>query len=156
MSAVSKVVQVHERRSSLPQEIARTILGGFDRHYGLFRQASIDAKGLFERAAWAEMRSLARERIQMYDKRVQEGMNAWMAWGEKHKDAIVQQGAPLGKTKRVGLNGVTDIKNAMAGWVLVQAETHEAAARMFEGHPHFTIFPGDSVEIMECLPIPQM
>jgi len=49
VSAVSKVVQVHERRSSLPQEIARAILGGFDRHYALFRQASIDAKA----AAWA-------------------------------------------------------------------------------------------------------
>jgi hypothetical protein len=23
-----------------------------------------------------------------------------------------------------------------------------------EWHPHFTIFPGDSVEIMECLPMP--
>ena len=76
MSAVSKVVQVHERRSSLPQEIARTILGGFDRHYALFRQASIDAKALFERAAWTEMRRLARERIQMYDLRVQEGVDA--------------------------------------------------------------------------------
>jgi isocitrate dehydrogenase kinase/phosphatase len=76
VSALSKVVQVHERRSSLPQEIARTILGGFDRHYALFRQASIDAKALFERADWAEMRRLARERIQMYDKRVQEGVDA--------------------------------------------------------------------------------
>ena len=76
MSAVSKVVQVHERRSSLPQEIARTILAGFDRHYALFRQASIDAKGLFERAAWGEMRQLARERIQMYDLRVDEGVDA--------------------------------------------------------------------------------
>jgi len=28
-----------------------------------------------------------------------------------------------------------------------------AAARMFEKHPHFTVFPGDSVQIMECLPI---
>jgi isocitrate dehydrogenase kinase/phosphatase len=76
VSAVSKIVKVHERRSSLPQEIARTILGGFDRHYALFRQASIDAKALFERAAWPEMRRLARERIQMYDKRVQEGVDA--------------------------------------------------------------------------------
>jgi hypothetical protein len=25
---------------------------------------------------------------------------------------------------------------------------------MFEKHPHFSIFPGDSVEIMEVLPIP--
>jgi hypothetical protein len=29
------------------------------------------------------------------------------------------------------------------------------AAHMFENHhPHFAIFPGDSVEIMEILPIP--
>jgi isocitrate dehydrogenase kinase/phosphatase len=76
VSAVSSVVRVHERRSSLPQEIARTILAGFDRHYGLFRQAAIDAKALFERAAWAEMRGLARERIQMYDLRVQEAVDA--------------------------------------------------------------------------------
>ncbi|HEV8106889.1 MAG TPA: bifunctional isocitrate dehydrogenase kinase/phosphatase, partial [Burkholderiales bacterium] len=76
MSAVSKVVKVHERRSSLPQEIARAVLGGFDRHYELFRRASIEAKELFERAAWAAMRQLARERIQMYDLRVQEGVDA--------------------------------------------------------------------------------
>ena len=31
---------------------------------------------------------------------------------------------------------------------------HEQAAKMFEHHPQFTIFPGDSVEIMELLPIP--
>lgn len=42
----------------------------------------------------------------------------------------------------------------MAGYVIVQAESHEAAAELFERHPHFAIFPGDSVEIMECLPLP--
>src|SRR5204862_3762481 len=67
---------LHERRSSLPQEIARCILAGFDKHYRLFREAAVQAKGLYERAAWAEMRSLARERIQMYDRRVQEGVDA--------------------------------------------------------------------------------
>ncbi|MBY0280468.1 hypothetical protein K2Z84_34470 [Candidatus Binatia bacterium] len=29
-------------------------------------------------------------------------------------------------------------------------------ARMFERHPHFAIFPGEAVEIMEVLPIPGM
>jgi hypothetical protein len=82
------------------------------------------------------------------------GMDAWMAWGEKHKAAIVENGAPLGKTKRVGPSGISDIKNAIVGYTVVQADSHEAAARMFEHHPHFTIFPGDSVEIMELLPIP--
>lgn len=90
------------------------------------------------------------------DKRAQDGIKAWIAWGEKHKDAIVEQGSPLGKTKRTGPGGVSDIKNALAGYTIVQAASHEVAAKLFERHPHFTIFPGDSVEIMECLPLPQM
>jgi hypothetical protein len=44
----------------------------------------------------------------------------------------------------------------MAGYVILEAESHEAAARLFENHPHFTIFPGERVEIMECLPVPTM
>jgi isocitrate dehydrogenase kinase/phosphatase len=79
VSAVSKVVQVHERRSSLPLEIARSMLEGFDRHYRLFREAAVEARQLFERAAWPAMRSLARERIQMYDKRVQEAVDTLLA-----------------------------------------------------------------------------
>jgi hypothetical protein len=82
------------------------------------------------------------------------GMKAWMEWGAKHQSAIVANGGPLGKTKRAGRDGITDIKNNLAAYTVVRAESHEAAAKMFENHPHFTIFPGDSVEIMECLPIP--
>ena len=88
--------------------------------------------------------------------REQKGIAAWGAWMEAHKAAIVETGGPLGKTKRAGLNGVTDIKNNLAGYVVVRAESHEAAAKMFEGHPHFAIFPGEAVEIMECLPVPGM
>jgi len=82
------------------------------------------------------------------------GMKAWGGWMASHKAAIVESGGPLGKTKRVAPEGVSDTKNDMAGYVIVQAESHEAAARMFENHPHFAIFPGEAVEIMECLPIP--
>jgi len=76
VSSVAPVIPLHERRSSLPQDIARCILAGFDKHYRLFRAAAVKAKGLYERAAWAEMRALAAERIQMYDQRVQEGVDA--------------------------------------------------------------------------------
>lgn len=81
-------------------------------------------------------------------------MKAWMEWGEAHGAAIVDQGSPLGKTKRASPEGVADIKNSMTGYVIVEAESHEAAAQMFEKHPHFAIFPGDSVEIMEILSFP--
>jgi hypothetical protein len=86
--------------------------------------------------------------------RVAKGMTAWMEWGTAHAAAIVDQGGPLGKTKRASPEGVADMKNNITGYVIVRAESHEAAAKMFENHPHFSIFPGDSVEIMECLPMP--
>jgi hypothetical protein len=86
--------------------------------------------------------------------RIASGMKAWGDWMTKHRAAVVVEGGPLGKTKRASADGVSDTKNNMSGYVVVRAESHEAAARMFENHPHFAIFPGESVEIMECLPIP--
>jgi hypothetical protein len=83
-----------------------------------------------------------------------QGMKGWGDWMAAHQAVIVDTGGPLGKTKRIGPEGITDISNAIAGYVIVQAESHQAAAKLFEKHPHFMIFPGDSVEIMECLPIP--
>jgi hypothetical protein len=83
-----------------------------------------------------------------------EGMAAWKAWVGKHHGALVEMGGPLGKTKRVGLGGIADVSNELGAFTVVRAESHEAAARMFENHPHFAIFPGEAVEIMPVLPIP--
>ena len=83
-----------------------------------------------------------------------EGIAAWKAWVEKHQGAIVAMGGPLGKTKQITQTGIGDISNAMGAFTVVQAESHEAAAQLFENHPHFTIFPGESVEVMPVLPIP--
>jgi hypothetical protein len=35
--------------------------------------------------------------------------------------------------------------------IVVEAETTEAAARLFEDHPHIRIFPGDGINIMPFL-----
>ncbi|HYX37599.1 MAG TPA: hypothetical protein VE954_31240 [Oligoflexus sp.] len=88
--------------------------------------------------------------------RENEGKTAWMKWAMKNSSAIVDQGAPLGKTKRVNEQGTSDIKNKLTAYTVVRAESHEAAVKLFLDHPHFTIFPGDSVEIMECLPMPKL
>jgi len=84
-----------------------------------------------------------------------EGMAAWKAWVEKHQAALVSMGGPLGKTKKVGSGGVADISNEMGAFTVVRAASQEAAAKMFENHPHFAIFPGEAVEVMPVLPIPQ-
>lgn len=82
------------------------------------------------------------------------GIEAWMKWGQDHAASIVENGGPLGKTKRTDKGGVSDVRNLMSGYTVVRAESHEAAARLFENHPHFTVFPGEAVEVMEVLPIP--
>ena len=58
--------------SQIAFDIARTILDGFDKHYRLFRQASQQARRYFESADWGTAQGAARERIDYYDKRVQE------------------------------------------------------------------------------------
>ena len=83
-----------------------------------------------------------------------EGMAAWKAWAEKHHAVIVGMGGPLGKTKKVTQHGIEDISNEMGAYMVVRADSHEAAAKLFEKHPHFSIFPGESVEIMPVMPIP--
>jgi hypothetical protein len=84
----------------------------------------------------------------------QQGIAAWKAWAEKHQAAIVGMGGPLGKTKKITQHGIEDTANEMGAYMVVRADSHEAAARLFEDHPHFTIFPGESVEVMPVLPIP--
>jgi hypothetical protein len=86
--------------------------------------------------------------------REQKGMAAWKAWVAKHQASLADMGGPLGKTKRVGADGIADISNELGAFTVVRAESHEAAAKMFESHPHFAIFPGEAVEIMPVLPIP--
>jgi hypothetical protein len=101
-----------------------------------------------EKSGWSTMDEAKRKQLEA------SGIKAWGDWMAKHQAAVVETGGPLGKTKRAAAQGVSDTKNNMAGYVIVEAQSHETAARMFERHPHFTIFPGDSVEIMEVLPIP--
>ncbi len=99
-------------------------------------------------AKWNELSEKER------NKRQAAGMAAWHAWVEKNKGVIVEMGSPLGKTKAISPSGISDIRNAMAAYTVVKSDSHAAAAKLFLNHPHFTIFPGDSVEVMECLPIP--
>jgi hypothetical protein len=84
----------------------------------------------------------------------QEGMAAWKAWVEKHQSAVAAMGGPLGKTKKVTARGTEDVSNELSAFMVVRAESHAAAAKLFENHPHFAIFPGEAVEIMPVMPIP--
>ena len=74
MGAVHKIDRKENKPEGLAVQIARSILAGFDRHYSLFRDASRQARCHFETGDWPAMRALARERIEMYDRRVEEAV----------------------------------------------------------------------------------
>lgn len=86
--------------------------------------------------------------------RQKEGIKTWSSWAEKNSKLIKDIGNPLGKTKRVDGKGVSDSKNQMTAYTIIEANSHEEAAKLFLNHPHFEIFPGESIEIMECLALP--
>jgi hypothetical protein len=101
-----------------------------------------------EKSGWNALTEQERQ------ERTQAGIRAWHAWMQSNENRIVVSGGPIGKTKRVSAGGLENAQNNICGYVVVAAESHEAAAKLFESHPHFAIFPGEAVEVMECLPVP--
>jgi hypothetical protein len=78
----------------------------------------------------------------------------WQKWMGSHEKMIISTDAG-GKTKRVTSGGVSNTKNDIILYSVVEAESHEAAAKAFENHPHLQI-PQSSVEVMEIRPMGPM
>lgn len=93
--------------------------------------------------AWNRLDSLVQDELK------QKGLVARQQWAAKYKNQIVFEGGPLGKTKKVDPEGIHDIPSQMGAFVVIEASSHEEAAKIFLEHPHFTFFPGDAVEIIE-------
>ena len=83
------------------------------------------------------------------------GMDAWMAWDKANKKSIKELGAPLGKTKRVDTKGMSDTKNEITGYSIIEGDSFESVAKIFKGHPHLQ-HPGTSIDILEVMPLPGM
>ena len=60
-------------------------------------------------------------------------------------------GAPLGKTKRVTSNGMADTKNEITGYTIVEADSFDAAAKIFKNHPHFKMGKDTTVDLLELV-----
>jgi hypothetical protein len=90
-------------------------------------------------------RSLSKAEQDAIDAR---GIPKWLEWEERNASAILHRGGMVGKTTRVTREGISPAANAICGYLIIEAETAEAAARLFQDHPHITVFPGDGVDIM--------
>ena len=76
----------------------------------------------------------------------------WGNWMRKHANIFVDKGAGVGKTRRVTAQGSGGARNDIMLYAVVQADSHEAASKLFEDHPHLSI-PSASIEVMEINPL---
>ncbi len=83
------------------------------------------------------------EERKVEEKKMKEEWDVWMA---EHTNFVKETNA-AGKTKRVTSAGIADSRNDLMLYAIVEAESHEAAANAFLGHPHFAI-PGASIDVM--------
>jgi hypothetical protein len=79
----------------------------------------------------------------------------WKKWMSDHANMFADVGGGVERNKAVTVQGTSDTRNDIMLYAIVQAETHDAAAKTFEGHPHLQI-PQASIEIMEIHPLPGM
>lgn len=94
---------------------------------------------------FARFRSLSQAEQDAIDAK---GIPQWIAWEERNAAHILNRGGMVGKTTRITREGIVSASNPICGYLIVEAESAEAAARLFEDHPHITVFPGDGVDIM--------
>jgi hypothetical protein len=79
-------------------------------------------------------------------------MEKWGAWMGSLGDAIVNAGSPVGMSKTVSAEGVTDDggSNPLSGFSILKADSMDAALEMGKGCPHLetgTIEVAEEVEM---------
>lgn len=65
-------------------------------------------------------------------------MERWKAWSDGLGDAWVNRGSPVGMSKTVSADGVSDGggSNPISGYSVVQADSLDAAVKLAQGCPH--------------------
>jgi hypothetical protein len=81
----------------------------------------------------------------------QQARAAFMSWVEKTGDAMVDPGAPLGKSSTVSGNGETTTppSDPISGYTIVQAADLDAAVGLVRNHPFIT--RGGSLQVLESV-----
>ena len=80
-----------------------------------------------------------------------QGKAKWQAWVGGLGDAVVNPGTPLGKSKTVSSNGVSDDggSNPLSGIFIVNADSMDAALEMAKEDPFLEL--GGTIEVAEAM-----
>ncbi len=75
----------------------------------------------------------------------------WKAWVGGLGDAVVDPGTPLGKSRTVNSDGVSDDggSNPLMGFSIVKADSMDAALELAKACPHLEIGTVEVAEVMD-------
>lgn len=78
-------------------------------------------------------------------------MAKWQAWSAGLGDAVIDPGMPVGPSKTVSADGVSDDggSNPLSGISIIQADTMEDALEMAKPCPHVEI--GGTIEVAQAM-----
>ncbi|HEV3245016.1 MAG TPA: hypothetical protein VG102_01525 [Candidatus Paceibacterota bacterium] len=99
----------------------------------------------------ADFQKVMADMGKMTPEQQKESMKEWEGWGKGK--GVVDMGAPLGKTKRVTASDIEDAKNEVGGYSIIEAASHDEAAKKMRSNPHFKMIPGGWVDVMEIMPM---
>ena len=80
--------------------------------------------------------------------------DAWKAWAGRVGEGMLDFGTPLAGGVQVTSNGTTAEHQEVAGYILVEAESMDAALAFAEGHPHLSCPAAATIEVHESQPVP--
>lgn len=134
----------HEKNIPPATFIAQTILAGFNRHYQLFRQKTATAKQLFEQENWSAIQQLGAERIQMYDTRVHETLEALHQYDLKnlHNDVWIQ-------TKREYIALLVNHRQPELAETFFNSVTTKLLDKSYYNNQYIFLKPATSIEYIE-------
>jgi len=78
-------------------------------------------------------------------------MEKWKTWIGGLDDAVINPGTPLGKSRIVSSDGVSDDGggNPMSGYCIVEADSMDAALEIAKGDPFLEL--GGTLEVAEIM-----
>jgi isocitrate dehydrogenase kinase/phosphatase len=126
-------------------EIASAMLEGFNRHYRLFREVSAAAKQRFEQADWHGQQRAQRERIEFYDKRVDEAVERLR--NEYHVDTLSMDTWQQAKLHYIGL--LTDHHQPELAETFFNSVTAKLLHRSYFRNDFIFVRPAISTEYIE-------
>jgi isocitrate dehydrogenase kinase/phosphatase len=135
----------HRLTDSRAYDIAQALLEGFNRHYRLFREASSQARERFEQADWHGQQRAQRERIEYYDKRVDEAVQRLR--GEFSVDQLSMDTWQQVKLHYIGL--LTDHHQPELAETFFNSVTSKVLHRSYFNNDFIFVRPAVSTEYIE-------